>query len=86
METLILDFLKSHGLNPFSVLYFTLNSVKLIKISFYINSDIEKFEELMDYRFSSDKSSLMEFNHDNTILIKGIFLSKLLKMIEEEWK
>ena len=71
MEELILDYLKNEGLNPFSVLHFELEGIELIKVSFYIESDLDRLENLLDYRYSSDKSGL----------IKGFILDKFIKKV-----
>lgn len=85
MEELIFDYLKNTGLNPFSVLQFNLGDIELMKISFYISSDIDKLEDLLDYHYSSDRSGLVIFESTQTVLIKGSILNKLIKKISE-WK
>ena len=85
MEELIFDFLKDNGLFPFSVLYFTIKNVELLKISFYGEPDLDKLEELLDYHYSSDKSGLIEFERTHTVLIKGSILSRLINLVSK-WK
>ena len=81
MEELILDYLRNEGLNPFSVLHFELEGIELIKVSFYIESDLDRLENLLDYHYSSDKSGLIIFNSTHTVLIKGFILDKLIKKV-----
>ena len=85
MEELIFDFLKNNEFFPFSILYFTIKDIELLKISFYRKADLNKLEELLDYHYSSDRSGLIEFERTNTVLIKGSIFSKLINLVSK-WK
>lgn len=85
MEELIFDYLKSIGLNPFSVLLFNLGDVEMAKISFYIRKDLDKMEDILDYHYSSDRSGLIIFEKTQTILLRRTILNNLIKKVLE-WK
>ena len=83
MEALVLDYLRSLGLNPFSALYFRVGDTDILKLSFYEFHDLDRLKDILDYKYSSDRSGYTEFEKNNTVLLKGLLLLKLIKGIEE---
>jgi hypothetical protein len=83
MESLTLSYLKNRGFNPFSVLYFSVGGTDLIKLSFFDSKDLDQLRELLDYKYSSDKSGYIEIKEHNTVLLKGLLLKKLTEEVKE---
>ena len=83
MEALVLDYLRSLGLNPFSALYFRVGDTDILKLSFYGFHDLDRLKDVLDYKYSSDRSGYTEFEKHNTVLLKGLLLSKLIRGIEK---
>ena len=78
-EIKIRDFLVSHNIYPYSVLY--IKDHGILKISFYLQTDIPEFLEITGYSKVCDNFGYKEYQ-DNTILVFGPFLFKILNDTE----
>lgn len=76
VETKIQEYLVSHGIYPYSILF--IKGAGVLKISFYLPTDIPEFLEAIEYSKLCDNSGFQEYQ-DNTILIFGTLLSKILR-------
>lgn len=83
MESLTFDYLKDHGFNPFSILFFRIGDVDIMKLSFYDFQDLDKLKEILDYKYSSDKLGYIEIEKHNTVLLKGLLLSILIREVKK---
>ena len=54
-----------------------------LKISFYIEDEIDELKELLDFKYFSDKSGWTEIRETNTILLRGMILSKFINLAEQ---
>lgn len=83
LERLFMQFLLSKNLHPFSVLYFIIKKETFIKISFYSEEEIDELEELLDYKYFSDRSGLVEIRDSRTVLLRGMILNKFINLAEK---
>lgn len=77
-ETKIWEYLVSHKLYPFSVLF--MKEQHILKISFYLKDDIQEFLDVSGYEKMCDNFGYQTYQ-DNTILIFGSFLSNFLRNV-----
>lgn len=77
IETKIRDYLVSNNIYPFSVLY--IPSESILKISFFLQDDIQDFLKLSGYKEICDNSGFIVF--EDTVLLSGIGLSNFLRNV-----
>lgn len=75
IETKIQEYLVSHQIYPFSVLY--VKSPEFLKISFHLPSDIQEFLDLSGYSKICDNTGVMIF--PDTIQMTGTYLLNFLR-------
>ena len=80
-ENIIKSYFIEKKIYPFSVLFSEIEF--FLKISFYLESDIEELKELIDYRSMCDKTGFLEFPSTNTIILKDMCLTKFIKIVNE---
>lgn len=74
------DWLVGKEIYPFSVLY--VDSPEFLKISFYLETDIQEFLGLIEYTKMCDTSGVLIISETNTILLQGIGLINLLRHVK----
>lgn len=79
------NYLDSNGISPYSVIFVSSrsNSIPILKLTFWLKSEINEFKKIIDYKSLCDKSGYMEFQNNNTIILSGIVLAVLFKIVED---
>ncbi len=82
------NYLDSKDISPQSVIFVSgrTGSIPILKITFWLDFDIDSFKKIIDFRSMCDKSGYMEFKDNNTIILSGIVLAVLFKLIESHGK
>ena len=77
VETEVRKFLVSNNIRPFSVLF--MRDIRLLKISFYLQDEVEEFLDISGYTKMCDNFGYQEY--PNTILIFGSYLNNFLRNV-----
>lgn len=75
IEAKVQEYLVSHGIYPFSVLY--MKNLGSLKISFHLPSDIQEFLELSGHSKVCDNFGYKVYQ--DTVLLAGTYLSNFLR-------
>lgn len=81
IEESVIKWLLENNISPASVTlsYKILDGI--LSITFYLAQDLEEFLELVDYKYSVDKSGYIIVKETNTILLHGLPLVKLYTVL-----
>lgn len=82
IEEKILDYLVKNEIYPYSVVMCS-EFNKLLKLSFYIESDIDDVLKMIDYKYLSNKSGILIHRNGCTLLLEGFGLEKFLSCINQ---
>lgn len=74
-EIKVQEYLVSHGIYPFSVLF--MKDLRMLKISFHLEDDIKEFLEISGYHKMCDNFGYKEY--PDTLLVFGSFLTNFLR-------
>ncbi len=68
---------------PFDILYVDQkdNSQALLKLSFWVEEDIDEIKKLINYSSLCDKTGFLEIRETTTIIIRGYALLNFLRSI-----
>lgn len=81
LEQKIWDYLVKNEIYPYSVVM--CDKIKLLKLSFYIESDIDDVLKMMDYKYLSNKSGISILRNGCTLLLTDFGLEKFLSCINQ---
>lgn len=72
------------GICPYEVIFVDqkTTSTSLLKISFWLEPEIDMIKDLIDYRSMCDKSGFMEFRETGTIVLRGIALLNFFRALD----
>ncbi len=74
---------KTYNLCPYDVLYVDQkkDSLSILKISVWIEEDIDQIKEIIGYQELCDKSGYIEFRENNTVILRGIALLSFMRAV-----
>ena len=81
IEEKIWDYLVKNEIYPYSVVMY--DKIKLLKLSFYLESDIDDVLKMIDYKYLSNKSGISIYRNGCTLLLEGFGLEKFLSCINQ---
>lgn len=74
--------LSSYDINPYSTICsFAVDTGGILSITFYLNSDLMEFLDILDYKNQCDKSGYLILNDNNTIILSGLGLINLYTIL-----
>ena len=79
IEELIQNYLVKKNIYPFSVIY--IPSHNLLKMSFYLDSDIEDILTGIDYEHLCDRTGIVVIKETNTVLFSDIGLNRFIDYV-----
>lgn len=73
--------LSSYDINPYSIICSFAFDSGIVSITFYLNSDLLEFLDILDYKNQCDKSGYLILEDNNTIILSGLGLINLYTLL-----
>lgn len=73
--------LSNYDINPYSVICSFAFDSGIVSITFYLNSDLLEFLDILDYKNQCDKSGYLILENNNTIILSGLGLINLYTLL-----
>lgn len=81
IEEKIWDYLVKNEIYPYSVVM--CDQIKILKLSFYLESDIDDVLKMIDYKYLSNKDGILIHRNGCTLLLTDFGLEKFLSCINQ---
>jgi hypothetical protein len=79
IQNYVLRWLEKYEIYPYKVIYTNeTRECGLLGITFFLKSDLESFLEIIGYKALCDKSGILLYPENNTILLSGMSLLTLI--------
>lgn len=73
--------LSNYDINPYSIICSFAFDSGIVSITFYLNSDLLEFLDILDYKNQCDKSGYLILEDNNTIILSGLGLINLYTLL-----
>lgn len=73
--------LSNYDINPYSIICSFAFDNGVVSITFYLNSDLLEFLDILDYKNQCDKSGYLILEDNNTIILSGLGLINLYTLL-----